>query len=371
MKHCPFSFHSQTSVHQKRISKRLSLSNIDNLGSPLSITNSGSACNKFVASNSSSLRKSLKRRCTFDTLSHLSQHSTPITDQSFFQKLIRWRHQSVPKIRLNFDSLFDDALFSDENEDNAKHILLSDQFCQSFLKEMEASQLKSLTVGRGSFGRVFSSTQDDFKIAIKICPKAVCGCRGEFNLLKLNHLNVVKVFKIIELSPSELGLHFSDTYLSKFNRVSRFKLYGLQMILMSHAGSHSLADLIDSQGDIDKSRRNYFLQQIASALSYCHSRLVVHLDLKPANIMISDNDVCKLIDFGCSQSLCETHKHTSLIKEKELPGSVSYTAPEIFKGHKPTTKCDIYSYGIIMWQLVSRETPYKNYDSQYIIHNVS
>ncbi|KAF4527099.1 hypothetical protein B566_EDAN013732 [Ephemera danica] len=97
-----------------------------------------------------------------------------------------------------------------------------------------------------------------------------------------------------------------------------------------------------------------FMEQICLGVEYCHQNGIVHLDLKPINILLDCYGSCKITDFGNSAMMNAFGKFgTSL-------GTVIYSAPELFESKTPklTTKCDIYSLGIMMWQLLSKTIPY-------------
>lgn len=133
---------------------------------------------------------------------------------------------------------------------------------------------------------------------------------------------------------------------------------------------------------------------ISSALSYIHSRGIVHLDLKPANIIVSEiDDRCKLTDFGCSVrfNTKKTSTYFPHIDDELLPrsllaaspsvelqspsamaagsgGTTVYRAPELFQTDDIAsidlsilTKSDVYSFGVTLWQLTSRMIPFANY----------
>jgi len=76
--------------------------------------------------------------------------------------------------------------------------------------------------------------------------------------------------------------------------------------------------------------------QLVQAVSYLHANNVLHLDVKPANILVNPQYHCKIIDFGCSQPRAQPN-HSA------CQGTIAYRAPELFKGELPTTKADIYS----------------------------
>jgi proto-oncogene serine/threonine-protein kinase mos len=117
-------------------------------------------------------------------------------------------------------------------------------------------------------------------------------------------------------------------------------------------------------------RRLKYSIQVASALAYAHTQKVAHLDLKPANILITSTDDCKVGDFGCSQRVEFDTGIVSPTNRSILTGTFAYRAPELLRGEPPTFKADIYSYGITMWQMRSRETPFTNQNQHVVIFGV-
>lgn len=113
-----------------------------------------------------------------------------------------------------------------------------------------------------------------------------------------------------------------------------------------------------------------FSIQIASALAYAHKNKVAHLDLKPANILVTESDDVKVGDFGCSQKVEFDTGIISPTNRSILTGTFAYRAPELLRGEPPTFKADIYSYGITMWQMKSRETPFTNQNHHVVIFGV-
>lgn len=142
-------------------------------------------------------------------------------------------------------------------------------------------------------------------------------------------------------------------------------------ILMEYVSRNTLQEIIDSDTQVLNSKRRIkFAKHIASGLEYAHKKNIVHLDLKPANILVSSTtDECKIADFGCCKVLDENTQPTTPTKSS-LTGTYSYRAPELLRGESPTVKADIYSLGICLWQMVARERPYGNENHQVIIFNV-
>ena len=96
--------------------------------------------------------------------------------------------------------------------------------------------------------------------------------------------------------------------------------------------------------------------QVTKAVAHCHKKGVLHLDVKPANVLVSRRGVCKLGDFGCS--IVTSKKRVSSGNKAFLVGTPGYQAPELLLGKVPTAACDVYSLGLLFWQLDSREVPY-------------
>jgi len=104
-------------------------------------------------------------------------------------------------------------------------------------------------------------------------------------------------------------------------------------------------------------------QQLVQAVSYLHTHDILHLDLKPANILINPQQQCKIIDFGCSQPRAHP-SHSACL------GTIAYRAPELFKGELPTTKADIYSLAITLWVLKHQQIPYRGQQDAILIYQV-
>ena len=98
-------------------------------------------------------------------------------------------------------------------------------------------------------------------------------------------------------------------------------------------------------------------QQIAKGLNAFHKLEMIHQDLRPHNIMIDSNNCIKIIDFGATrvEGLIESNVN---LEEENLQGTALYSAPEYFLQEIGTSKSDLFSLGVIIYQMLSNELPY-------------
>jgi serine/threonine protein kinase len=107
-----------------------------------------------------------------------------------------------------------------------------------------------------------------------------------------------------------------------------------------------------------------YMQQVLSALSYAHGRGVVHRDIKPANVMVTTDGIVKLMDFGIARSGVES----DLTRPGTSMGSLAYMSPEQVRGGPVDARSDIYSSGVMMYELFTGRRPFQA-DSAYGILN--
>jgi serine/threonine-protein kinase len=122
-------------------------------------------------------------------------------------------------------------------------------------------------------------------------------------------------------------------------------------IVMEYVPGETLENIIGAQGALELNRALDFSCQICNAVDHAHRQGVIHRDLRPANVLVGDNDMLKVADFGTSRFLEIAAHGTTVI------GSPPYMAPEQFQG-KAVFASDLYSLGITMYQMLTGTLPY-------------
>jgi eukaryotic-like serine/threonine-protein kinase len=130
-------------------------------------------------------------------------------------------------------------------------------------------------------------------------------------------------------------------------------------LVMEWAEGHTLRELLQQQGKLSQGRAIAIARKICIVLDYIHERGVAHLDLKPENVILDANDEVKLIDFGAA---CEFRARRSFLAAPRPSVTPDYTAPELLKGKKGNERSDIYSLGLILYEMLTGELPFSGVD---------
>ena len=130
---------------------------------------------------------------------------------------------------------------------------------------------------------------------------------------------------------------------------------GLYYIVMEYVEGKTLKQLLKKRGSLTLSEAIDIMLQLTDGMAHAHDSYIVHRDLKPQNIMIQDDGQIKITDFGIAMAL----NSTQLTQTNYVMGSVHYLPPEQAAGKGTTIKSDIYSMGIIFYELLTGELPFK------------
>ncbi|OLO40845.1 serine/threonine protein kinase [Alkalihalophilus pseudofirmus] len=128
----------------------------------------------------------------------------------------------------------------------------------------------------------------------------------------------------------------------------------LYYIVMEYVEGPTLKELIQDRGALSLDETIDIMSQVTSAIAHAHANQIVHRDIKPHNILISKNGEAKVTDFGIARAMSSaTITHTNSVM-----GSVHYLSPEQARGGVVTYKSDIYSLGIVLYEMVTGQVPF-------------
>ncbi len=199
-------------------------------------------------------------------------------------------------------------------------------------------------IGEGGMGAVFLAERADLKqrVALKIIRRGADSDvilkrfrREQEILAALEHPNIARLIDV-GISPD-----------------------GVPFLAMEYVEGADLTAYV-ARKNLSVNERLVLFRKICDAVSYAHSRLIVHRDLKPSNIIVSAAGEPKLLDFGISKLISETES----AEEKGTVTSLgmltpNYASPEQFRGETVSTSTDVYSLGVILFELLTNALPYE------------
>ncbi len=205
-------------------------------------------------------------------------------------------------------------------------------------------------LGEGGMGAVFLAEDTELRrnVALKFLPEYYTSKPDIKTRFKreaqaaaaLNHPAIITVY--------EVGEYRDNSY-----------------IAMEYVEGKSLRDLIDA-GEISFERALELIVQIADGLSFAHQHGIVHRDIKPENIMLDKYGRVKILDFG----LAKYKGVTRITREGTTMGTVHYMSPEQVKGHEVDHRADIYSLGVVLYELLSGELPFSGQYEAAILYAI-
>ncbi len=199
-------------------------------------------------------------------------------------------------------------------------------------------------LGQGGMGSVWLARRSDGRFegaaAIKFLSLAVAGPVGEARfrregsvLARLTHPNIAR---LLDAGVSPVGQPY---------------------LVLEHVDGQPLDVWCDDRRLSAEGRLQLF-QQVLSAVSHAHASLIVHRDLKPSNIMVTGDGTVKLLDFGIAKLLEESGPdRTALTGSHEAVLTFEYAAPEQIRGEPISTATDVYSLGVVLYQLLAGRHP--------------
>ena len=178
---------------------------------------------------------------------------------------------------------------------------------------------------------------------------------------RLNRLVAIKILKDELTQDEEFRRRFhaegqAVAMLSHPNIVSVYDVSttdAADYIVMELIDGISLKQYMEKKGVLNWKETLHFAIQIGKALDHAHSRGIIHRDIKPHNVMVLKNGSVKVADFGIAQVVSKNNTLT-----KEALGSVHYISPEQAKGGRVDNRSDIYSLGVVMYEMMTGRPPY-------------
>jgi serine/threonine-protein kinase len=227
--------------------------------------------------------------------------------------------------------------------------------------EMEIDRLAGTTLGnyeienllgRGGMGVVYKARQLSLarSVALKILrpslssdPAFVERFRREARAVaQLNHQNIVQIFDIAE----EKGLHFFS---------------------MEYLEGQTLEELLREKTRLKADEAMGIITSAALAIDHAHQNKITHRDIKPSNIMVDSRGGVKVMDFGLARTADEQSRLTQF---GTLVGTLHYMSPERCRGEELDPRSDIYSLGIVFYEMLAGRTPFEAGSEAALIHSI-
>lgn len=203
------------------------------------------------------------------------------------------------------------------------------------------------------------------------------GSGGMAVIYKAQDLELSRIVAVKILRPS---LTTDPTFLTRFKNEAR-SIAGLghpnilgihdvgsdgptQFIVMEFVDGTDLKKIIKTENKLGIERSLQIAIQICAGIGFAHRAGLVHADVKPQNMLVTRNDVVKVADFGIAQAFSDTQPAGE--RQQVVWGSPHYFAPEQARGERPTPACDVYSIGIVMFEMVTGRLPYVGENQQQL-----
>ncbi len=186
--------------------------------------------------------------------------------------------------------------------------------------------------------------------------KAKCRLLNRYVAVKILKPEFVNDAKFLENFRKESHAAASLSHPNIVNVYDVGKEGNINYIVMELVSGQPLSELIREEAPIDYKRVVELTRQIASGLSVAHKHNIIHRDVKPHNILITEDGVAKITDFGIAKAV----KTTTIVDQtaEAIMGSVHYFSPEQARGGYVDEKSDIYSLGIVMYEMLTGNVPF-------------
>ncbi|MFA7662155.1 MAG: protein kinase, partial [Anaerovoracaceae bacterium] len=185
--------------------------------------------------------------------------------------------------------------------------------------------------------------------------KARCRLLNRYVAIKILKPEFIKDLKFIDNFKRESQAAASLSHPNIVNIFDVGKEGNIHYIVMELVEGQVLSELIKNKGPMEWRQAVEIMKQMASALSLAHKNHIIHRDVKPQNILITEDGVPKLADFGIAKAV---NASTLVGATGTVMGSVHYFSPEQARGGYVDEKSDIYSLGIVLYELLTGRVPF-------------
>ncbi len=213
------------------------------------------------------------------------------------------------------------------------------------------------TLGRGAMGLVYKARDMELDriVALKTIRKVETSKKNQnrFERLflearsagKLRHPNLITIFDI-QIDNKE------------------------PFIVMDYVDGHTLDKLIKDQSLADVKKVLNILKQLADGIDYAHEQKVLHRDLKPSNIIVDSKERAYILDFGVAKLLNADSGFSLFSKKDTVSGTPSYMSPEQIKNESLDSTSDLFSFGIVAYEMISRRRPFQGTSQTEVMENI-
>ncbi|MBN1270630.1 MAG: protein kinase [Candidatus Aminicenantes bacterium] len=205
-------------------------------------------------------------------------------------------------------------------------------------------------LGRGGMGVVYKAEDTKLKrtVALKFLPP------------ELTHVPEVKARFIREAQAAAALDHPNICTVHEFDETE-----ATTFISMAYVEGQSLRKKIES-GPLGMEEAINIATQVAEGLQEAHKKGIVHRDIKSGNILVTDNGQVKIMDFG----LARKTEGTLLTREGSTMGTIAYMSPEQAKGEKVDHRTDIWSFGVVLYEMLTGQLPFRGEHEQAVVYSI-
>jgi len=207
-------------------------------------------------------------------------------------------------------------------------------------------------LGRGGMGVVYKARQLslDRLVALKILPPTLSSDasfvkrfkREARAVAKLSHPNIVQIFDIAQ----EDDLHFFS---------------------MDYIDGQTLDEVLKERGSLDSDEAVRIITQAASGVEHAHEIGILHRDIKPSNMILDRRGNVKVMDFGLARM---TDEGSRLTQSGTLMGTLEYMSPEQCRGEELDFRTDIYSLGVVLYEMLTGKTPFDAPNEAALVYKI-